>query len=135
MTPAEAAVLLAKISANDNREVTEAGSRAWAEALPDVALTDALAYLPSFYREATRDGKNWIYPGDVLRGVVATHTRERARIAQAARQAVLDSGDEWEVGGDAMKALKAAAAKYDAEHAVPQIEAPRDERRRMWGGA
>lgn len=125
MTPAEAAVLLAKISANDNREVTEAGARAWAEALPDVALIDALEYLPSFYREATRDGKNWIYPGDVLKGVVETHAKRRSAIARAARQAVLDAEpDEWSAGPKAMRALRDAIEKYNAEHTIPQIEAP-----------
>jgi hypothetical protein len=126
MTPAEAAVLLAKISANDNREVTEAGARAWAEALPDVALSDAIEYLPAFYREATRDGKNWIYPGDVLNGVIEMHRKRRRAAGLAARQAVLDAGeDDYEAGPVALKAMMDATRAYDAAHTIPQLEAAR----------
>lgn len=82
MNASEAAVLLAKISANDNREVTEAAARAWAEALPDVAVKDAIEYLPSYYREAMSDGKNWIYPGDVLMGVRELLNGRRSAAAQ-----------------------------------------------------
>lgn len=125
MTPAEAAVLLAAISANDNREVTEAGARAWAAAIPDVALQDALEFLPTYYRAATGDGHHWIYPGDVLNGVAETHRKRRAAIALAARQAVLDAADDdYEAGPRAVKAMKEAAAKYDAEHQVPNMPKP-----------
>lgn len=129
MTPAEAAVLLAKIAANDNREVTEAAARAWAEALPDVALVDALTFLPSFYRNATRDAKNWIYPGDVLNGVSDMHRKQRASASWAARQAVFDAaGEEADFGETYEKAHRAqldAITEYNRKHTVPQIEAPK----------
>jgi hypothetical protein len=120
MNASEAAVLLARISASDNREVSESAARAWADSLPDVALRDALDYLPEFYRNATRDTKNWIYPGDVLNGVIELHRARRSKIAQAARQAVLDAAeDEYEAGPLALKAMREAVVKYNAEHQVP----------------
>lgn len=83
MNASEAAVLLAKIAANDGREVTEAAARAWAEALPDVTLQDALDCLPGYYRAATRNSRNWIYPGDVLEGVEALQASRRRSAARA----------------------------------------------------
>lgn len=120
MTPAEAAVLLARIAASDNREVTESASRAWAESLPDVALADAMEFLPGYYREATRDTRNWIYPGDVLEGVRALHKKRRARAFVAARQAFLEAAgvDDMDTDLAAARAGKLAALAYDEEHPV-----------------
>lgn len=80
MTPPEAAALLAAVAANDGRNITEANAHAWAAALPDVPLADALEVLPRYYRNASRDTKNWIYPGDVLELSKELH-RERLSIA------------------------------------------------------
>lgn len=134
MNPAEAAVLLAAVSANDNREVTESASRAWAAALPDVELQDALDYLPSYYRTATRDGRNWVYPGDVLTGVIELHKERRAVVAREAHdQAIASAGDIDEMERDllARRAQVEAAKRYDAEHKRPSSAASADQARVM----
>ena len=148
MTPAEAAVLLARISASDNREVSEAAARAWADALPDVELADALEYLPRFYRAATRDTHNWIYPGDVLNGVRELYQERRRAVMEAARRDAIESADPadeevQEKGADflATRAAVQAGRQWDAEHDIPgreiDIKAERQSRERahrnMWG--
>jgi len=62
MKPSDAAVLLAKISAFDRRTIGEADAEAWAEALGDVSLPDALDAVTVHYRAQNR----WIMPADVL---------------------------------------------------------------------
>lgn len=127
MNPAEAAVLLAAISANDNREVGEAGARAWSAALPDIDLHDALKVLPAFYRSATRNTKNWIFPGDVVAGVVELHAQQRkdvgeqARIEAASRRAIKGGANsDQRFGGDmdivALRARQQACLDFDDEH-------------------
>ena len=66
MKPSDAAVLLAKMSAFDQRTIGEADAEAWAEALGDgVTLDDALDVVTDHYR-ASRDR---IMPADVLAAV------------------------------------------------------------------
>ena len=123
MNAAEAAVLLAAVSANDNREVTESASRAWAAALPDVELRDALDYLPRYYRAATRDGRNWIYPGDVLNGVIELHAERRRAVMRDARDEVTRRiGTDADAELRAIRAAVDAGKAYDAEHSIPRLE-------------
>lgn len=124
MNAAEAAVLLSAISANDNREVTESASRAWAAALPDVALQDALDFLPNYYRAAVRDGKNWIYPGDVLDGVLQLHKERRIIAADRAEAALGIPSDVPDMERDllARSARVEAVKAYNAAHTIPSRE-------------
>lgn len=62
MRRSEAGVLLAKMSAFDRRTIGEADIEAWAEALGDVPLSDALDAVTEHYRAQSR----WIMPSDVL---------------------------------------------------------------------
>lgn len=62
MTPAEAAAVLSKCAAFDNRTPTESAARAWAEAVDsNVTLTDALAIVADHYARESR----WIMPADI----------------------------------------------------------------------
>jgi hypothetical protein len=135
MTPAEAAVLLSKISANDGREVTESAALAWAEALADCPLQDALDALPGYYRHATRDTRNWIYPGDVLAGAKRVQRNRRVDVYRAAFDRALaenpavDDTDELtrelaeHAAKDAARKTATEALKtYTAER--PQLERP-----------
>lgn len=64
MTPQEAAVVLGKCAAFDNRRPDPATTVAWAEALdPDVTLADALAIVRDHYAES----RDWIMPADINR--------------------------------------------------------------------
>lgn len=83
MDAADAAALLSAVSANDGRNVNESTARAWAAALPDVTLSDALEYLPTYYRNATRGSRNWIYPGDILEGVTDLQKERVKSLAHA----------------------------------------------------
>ena len=75
MQPADAAILLAKCAAFDNRTVGRADAEAWAEALDDVRLPDALAAVTVWYR----DNRERIMPADVRRLVAeARHNARRA---------------------------------------------------------
>lgn len=126
MNAAEAAVLLAAISAHDNREVTESSARAWADALPDVDLRDALDYLPTYYRCATRETRNWVYPGDVLEGVIDLHHERRRAFGEQARQeaiAVVDM-DDPNADYNGVKAAIQAHRRYNAEHRIPNPSKP-----------
>lgn len=64
MTPQEAAVVLGKCAAFDNRRPDPATTAAWAEALdPDLTLTDALVIVRDHYAES----RDWIMPADINR--------------------------------------------------------------------
>ena len=59
MNPTEAAQVLAKAAAYDNRQATQAAALAWAEALDtDMPLTDALRIVGEHYREE----RSWVMP-------------------------------------------------------------------------
>lgn len=62
MKLSDAAVLLAKMSAFDQRTIGEADAEAWAEALADVPLQDALDSVTEHYRLTSQR----IMPSDVL---------------------------------------------------------------------
>lgn len=62
MTPAEAAAVLSKCAAFDNRTPTESAARAWAESIDSsVTVTDALAIVSVHYARESR----WIMPADI----------------------------------------------------------------------
>lgn len=67
MDLAEAAILQAKIVAYDSRNTSSLTDAAWAEALDDVTLPDALEAVRAHYRTQTR----WIMPADVRTAVKA----------------------------------------------------------------
>lgn len=93
MTPSETAKVLAKASAFDQRTIGHADAMAWAEALDDVALADALEAVTRHYRES----EHRVMPAHVRRHVEQIR-RERARLAltSTATGAVCDHG---QVGG------------------------------------
>lgn len=65
MTPHDASALLTIAAAFDNRTVTEAAARAWAEAIhPAVTLEEGRQAIVQHYAR-TRD---WVMPSDVNRG-------------------------------------------------------------------
>lgn len=66
MTPADAARVLAKAAAFDQRTVGEADVRAWHEALSDLDAGDALAAVTRHYRQRTER----IMPAHVRDGAV-----------------------------------------------------------------
>lgn len=81
MTPREAAVLLTKLAAYDNRQPSEAAARAWAEVLIDVDLQEALDAVPEHFRQST----DWVMPAHILR-IVEDHRRERHRLQREAAE-------------------------------------------------
>jgi hypothetical protein len=132
MNPAEAALVITAISANDGREPSEAAARALAAALPDVTLQDALDYLPTFYRNATHDKKSWIMPGDILLGVRAMHVeRRREAMTTASRLAIEavdpDDPEVERMGTDwvGLRAAREASQQYDENHVMPGAEIDR----------
>ena len=79
MTPQEAAKVLAKAAAYDNRQPNEAAALAWAEALnQDMPLADALRIVSEHYR----DERAWIMPADINR---RWRSLGKARLATAVR--------------------------------------------------
>jgi hypothetical protein len=65
MTPAEAAIVLARAAIFDKRTVGEIEAHAWAKALGGIPLPDAVEAVDQHYA-ATRD---WLMPSDVRHGV------------------------------------------------------------------
>lgn len=69
MTPAQAAALLTRAAAFDNRTIGEADAEAWAAALNDMPFdTDALNAVARFYSAPTQPGetgRRWIEPHHV----------------------------------------------------------------------
>lgn len=72
MKPSEAAAVLARAALYDRRTVGEIEAQAWAQALGDHALDDALTAVDQHYGESDK----WIMP---------VHVNERARIIARAR--------------------------------------------------
>lgn len=62
MDASQAALLLTKASAYDNRTVGDVAALAWAEALADVQFDDAKTAVVDHYRES----RAWIMPVDVI---------------------------------------------------------------------
>lgn len=85
MNVAEAGLLLAKVAGYDNRTVGDANILAWAEALSDVDLGDALAAVAAHFREST----DWLMPVHVRRGAeLVDRNRRRAERERLEGEAV-----------------------------------------------
>lgn len=88
MNPTEAAKVLAKAAAYDNRQATQAAALAWAEALdPDLPLADALRIVGEHYREE----RAWVMPADINRRWRALG---KARLETAVRMGLPEPPDE-----------------------------------------
>lgn len=96
MNRSETAVLLAKVSAFDQRTVGEADVLAWHDVLGDLDLADALAAVSGHYRDST----DRIMPADVRRGVRELRA-ERRRLAEKAAIRALPSRFETDEERDA----------------------------------
>ena len=88
MNAQEAAKVLAKAAAYDNRQATQAAALAWAEALyQDMPLQDALRLVGEHYR----DERAWVMPADINRRWRALG---RARIETAERMGLPEPPEE-----------------------------------------
>ena len=88
MNPTEAAKVLAKAAAYDNRQATQAAALAWAEALdPDLPLQDALRIVGEHYR----DERAWVMPADINR---RWRSLGKARLETAVRMGLPAPPDE-----------------------------------------
>lgn len=95
MTPPEAALVLTKCCAYDQRTIGEADVIAWHEVLGDLRLVDCLAAVAAWYR----DHRERIMPADIRRGVkVIRDGRLRACPPDRELMAGVDpdiEGEEW----------------------------------------
>lgn len=132
MNTTEAAKVLAKAAAYDNRQPDQAAALAWAEALDqDMPLTDALRIVTEHYR----DERAWIMPADINRRWRALG---KARLETAVRMGLpappdelADNPGDWAAWKKAqIRAIKAGATPEQAEaRAMRAIEsAPRERR-------
>ena len=88
MTPQEAAKVLAKASAYDNRQPNEVAPIAWSEALDrDLPLPDALRIVSEHYR----DERAWIMPADINRRWRALG---KTRLAETERLGLPEAPDD-----------------------------------------
>lgn len=135
MTPQEAAKVLAKASAYDNRQPNEAAPLAWAEALDrDLPLADALRIVSEHYQ----DERTWIMPADVNR---RWRTLGKTRLANAERldlpeapDGIADNPQAWLTWKRTqIRAIKAGATPAQAQaQATKAIErTPTRERREL----
>lgn len=117
MNPQEAAQVLAKAAAYDNRQATQAAALAWAEALDkDLPLQDALHIVSEHYR----DERNWVMPADINR---RWRTLGKARLETATRMGLPGPPDELaDTPGDwiawqraQIRAIKAGCDALQAE--------------------
>lgn len=135
MTPQEAAKILAKAAAYDNRQPNEAAPIAWAEALDqDLPLADALRIVGEHYQ----DERTWIMPADINR---RWRTLGKTRIREAERQGLPEAPDD--IADDAqawltwkraqIRAIKAGATHEQAEASAARAigQAPTRERREL----
>lgn len=102
MNRTEAAQVLAKAAAYDNRQPDQAAALAWAEALdPDMPLQDALRIVGEHYR----DERNWVMPADINRRWRALG---KARLETAQRMGLPEPPDELTDDPEAWAAWKKA---------------------------
>ena len=117
MNAQEAAKVLAKAAAYDNRQATQAAAHAWAEALDqDMPLQDALRLVGEHYR----DERAWVMPADINR---RWRDLGRARLETATRMGLPNPPEE--LSGDAgawaawkraqIRAVKAGCDQVQAE--------------------
>lgn len=134
MTPQEAAKVLAKAAAYDNRQPNEAAALAWSEALDrSLPLQDALRIVSEHYR----DERAWIMPADINRRWRALG-RERLAKAErlglpAAPANIADDPQAWLTWKRTqIRAIKAGATQEQAEaRALQAIESTPRERREL----
>lgn len=134
MTPQEAAKVLAKASAYDNRQPNEVAPIAWSEALDrDLPLADALRIVSEHYR----DERAWIMPADINR---RWRTLGKTRLAEAERLGLPEAPDDIADDPQAwitwkrtqIRAIKAGATHEQAEAlAARAIESAHRERREL----
>ena len=117
MTPQEAAKVLGKASAYDNRQPNEAAALAWSEALDrDLPLPDALRLVSEHYQ----DERTWIMPADINR---RWRTLGKSRLAEAERKGlhnapadIADDPQAWLTWKRTqIRAIKAGATQEQAE--------------------
>lgn len=102
MNPTEAAKVLAKAAAYDNRQATQVAALAWAEALDtDLPLTDALRIVGEHYREE----RAWVMPSDINR---RWRSLGKARLETAVRMGLPEPPDELADDPEAWAAWKQA---------------------------
>ena len=105
MNPTEAAKVLAKAAAYDNRQATQAAALAWAEALDrDMPVQDALRIVGEHYREE----RAWVMPADINR---RWRSLGKARIEAAVRMGLPEPPDELADDAGAWAAWKKAQIK------------------------
>lgn len=134
MTPQEAAKVLAKASAYDNRQPNEVAPIAWSEALDqDLPLAAALRIVSEHYR----DERAWIMPADINR---RWRTLGKTRLAEAERLGLPEAPDDIADDPQAwitwkrtqIRAIKAGATPEQAQaHAARAIESAHRERREL----
>lgn len=76
MNHAEAAAVLAKVQAFDNRTVSAVNVAAWAEALEDVDGKDALVAVTEHFQEST----DWLMPSHIIQKMKDKQFQGRQRI-------------------------------------------------------
>ena len=133
MTPQEAAKVLAKAAAYDNRQPNEAAPIAWSEALDrDLPLPDALRIVGEHYR----DERTWVMPADINRRWRALG---KTRLAEAERLGLPEAPDDVADDPQAwltwkrtqIRAIRAGATLEQAEaSAARAIESHRPRERR-----
>lgn len=102
MNTTEAAQVLAKAAAFDNRQPDQAAALAWAEALDrDLPLQDALRIVGEHYR----DERNWVMPADINRRWRALG---KARLETAQRMGLPEPPDDLADDAAAWAAWKKA---------------------------
>lgn len=102
MNTTEAAQVLAKAAAYDNRQPDQAAALAWAEALDrDMPLTDALRIVGEHYR----DERAWVMPADINR---RWRSLGKARLETAVRMGLPEPPDELAADAGAWAAWKKA---------------------------
>lgn len=91
MNRAETAELLTMIAAYDRRKLGEVDVIAWAETLPDVALTDARAVVVEHYAAST----DWLMPAHIRAGVKRIRRDRLERAPQVVPDADPDDPVAW----------------------------------------
>ncbi|WP_276670261.1 hypothetical protein [Schaalia cardiffensis] len=136
MTPQEAAIVLAKCSAFDNRQPSQAAATAWGETIDeDVTLQDALTIVRDHYANS----RDWIMPADINR---ISRQLRRQRITTVIDNRVIvpeGLGDEpaleaeWRARmtravGDGLTLDEAKAQAWREIHRLPPPELPESPR-------